>query len=196
MLLSGVEKGTKQKEKQMSKKWFVFAVAAMLVGSVFADEKTSGGVTPNLDKGTSALEGAGHINLMSDEIHLQLAYGKFVTDGLEVALVAGLKDNDRYMSTELGIRTEYNFVRNSRLVPFLSAGVAWADVEFDDYDLNTDAAVFSVGGGLKHFISNNVALALKGSYLFATDDIVVDYEDGELEDNDIRILFSVRFFFN
>ncbi len=180
----------------MSKKWFVFAVVGMLAGSAFAAEKISGGVTPNLDKGTSVLEGAGYINLMADEIHLQLAYGKFVADGLEVAVVAGLVDNDRYMSTELGIRTEYNLVRNSRFVPFLSASVVWAAVESDDYDLDTDAAVFSVGGGLKYFIRDNVALALKTSYLWATDDIVVDYEDGELENDDIRILFSVRFYFD
>ncbi len=180
----------------MSKKWFVFSAAAMLSGSALAAEWGSGGVTPNLNKGTKVLEGAGYINLMADEIQLQLAYGKFVADGLEVAVVAGLIDNDRYMSTELGIRTEYNLVRNSRFVPFLSASVVWADVESDDYDLDTDAAVFSVGGGLKYFLRNDVALALSGSYLWATDDIFVDYEDREAEDDDIRILFSVRFYFD
>ncbi len=180
----------------MSKKWFVFAIAGMLASSAFAAEKESSGVTPNLNKGTKVIEGAGHINLMADEIQLQLAYGKFVADGLEVAVVAGLIDNDRYMSTELGIRTEYNLLRNSRFVPFLSAGVFWADVESDDYNLDTDAAVFSVGGGLKYFLRNDVALALQGSCLFATDDFVVDYEDEELEDSDIRILFSIRFHFN
>ncbi len=180
----------------MSTQWFVFAIAGLLASSAFAAETGSSGFTPNLNKGTKVLEGAGNINLMADELQLQLAYGKFVADGLEVAAVAGLIDNDRYMSTELGIRTEYNFVRNSRFVPFLSAGVFWADVESDDYDLDTDAVVFSVGGGLKYFLRNDVALALKGSYLFATDDFVVDFEDGELEDNDIRILFSIRFHFN
>jgi len=187
---------TNQEKQKMSKKWLLLAVATMLAGSAFAAEKESRGVTPNLDKGTKVIEGAGYINLMADEMQLQVAYGKFFADGLEVAVVAGLIDNDRYMSTELGIRTEYNLVRNSRFVPFLSASVVWADVESDDYNLDTDAAVFSVGGGLKYFLRNDVALALKGSYLFATDDFVVDYEDGELEDNDIRILFSIRFHFN
>jgi hypothetical protein len=190
------KKETKQEEQQMSKKWFVFAVAAMLAGSAFAAEKESSGVTPNLDKGTKVLEGAGYIDLMADEVQLQLAYGQFVADGIEVAVVAGLRDNDRYMSTELGVRAEYNLVRNSALVPFLGAGVVWADVEADDSDIDTDAAVFSVGGGVKYFIRDDVALAVNGSYLFATDDIFVDYEDGEVEDDDIRILFSVRFYFD
>lgn len=180
----------------MSKKWFVFAVAAMLAGSAFAAEKESSGVTPNLDKGTKVLEGAGYIDLMADELQFQLAYGQFFADGIEVAVVAGLRDSDRYMSTELGVRAEYNLVRNSALVPFLGAGVVWADVEADDSDIETDAAVFSVGGGVKYFIRDDVALAVNGSYLFATDDIFVDYEDGEVEDDDFRILFSVRFYFD
>ncbi len=70
----------------MIKKCFVFAVAVMLAGSAFAAEKESSGVTPNLDKGTKVLEGAGHINLMSEEAQIQIAYGQFVADGIEVAL--------------------------------------------------------------------------------------------------------------
>ena len=75
----------------MSKKWFVFAVAAMLSGSAFAAEQESSGVTPNLDKGTKVLEGAGSMDLMADEVQLQLAFGQFVIDGMEVAMIAGLR---------------------------------------------------------------------------------------------------------
>ena len=180
----------------MSNKGFVFAVAAMLAGSAFAAEKGSSGVTPNLDKGTKVLEGAGYINVMADELQVQLAYGQFVADGIEVALVAGLQDNDAYMSTELGVRTEYNFVLDSALVPFLSAGVVWADAEADAINVDADAAVFSVGGGVKYFIRDDVALAVNGSYLVATDDLFVDSEDGELQDDELRMLFSVRFYFD
>ena len=180
----------------MIKKWFVFAFAAMLAGSAFAAEKESIGVTPNLDKGTKVLEGAGSINLMADEVQLQFAYGQFVADGIEVALVAGLRDNDFYMSTELGVRAEYNLILDSAFVPFLGAGAVWADAEADDSDIDTDAAVFSVGGGVKYFMRDDVALAVNGSYLVATDDLFVDAEDGEVEDDDIRILFSVRCYFD
>lgn len=179
----------------MRKKWFVFAVAAVLAGSAFAAEKESSGVTPKLDKGTKVLEGAGQINVMADDVQFQLAYGRFVADGLEIAGVAGLRDNDRYMSTELGVRAEYNLVRRSALVPFLNAGVVWADVEAEDGNLDTDAAVFSLGGGVKYFIRNNVALAVNGSYLQATDKIFLDNEDEKWNRDEFRILFSVRFFF-
>ena len=180
----------------MSGKWFVFALAAMLSGSVFAAEKASSGVSPNLDKGTKALEGSGSINVMGDEVHLQLACGLFVADGFEVAGVAGLRDDDRYMSTELGLRAEYNFVFGSALVPFLNAGAAWADAEADDSDLDSDAAVFSLGAGAKYYIRDDVALAVNGSYLAATEDIFLDSEDDELQDDEFRILFSVRFYFD
>ena len=180
----------------MSNKWLVFAVAAMLAGSAFAAEKAASGVTPNLDKGTKALEGGGFVNVMADEVQIQLAYGQFVADGLEVALVAGLRDNDSYMSTELGLRAEYNLALGSAFVPFLSAGADWADVESDASNLDTDAAVFSLGGGLKYFIRDNVALGVNGSYLLATDDIFVDSEDGKVNDDEFRILFSVRLYFD
>ena len=180
----------------MRNKWFVLAFAAMLAGSSFAAEEEANGVTPNLDKGTKVLEGAGHINLMADEVQIQLAYGQFVADGIEVALIAGLRDNDSYMSTELGVRAEYNFVSDSALVPFLSASAIWAGVEVDNSNIDADAAVFSIGGGVKYFIRDDVALAVDGSYLIATDDIYVDSEDGELQDDEVRILLSARFYFD
>lgn len=179
----------------MSNKWHAFAVAGMLAGSAFAAGESSG-VAPNLDKGTKVLEGAGVANVMADELQLQLAYGQFVADGFEVALVAGLRDSERYMSTELGIRTEYNFVFDSALVPFLGAGVVWADAEADESDIDADAAVFSAGVGVKYFIRDDVALAVDGSYLVATDDIFVDSEDNEVNDDEFRILFSVRYYFD
>jgi hypothetical protein len=180
----------------MSKSWVLFAVAAMFAGSSLAADKGTEGVTPNLDKGTKVLEGAGSIDVMADDLQIQIAYGQFIADGFELAVLAGLRDNDRYMSTELGFRAEYNFVLDSALVPFLSAGAVWADVEADDSGLDTDAAVFSAGGGAKYFIRDDVALALSGNYLYATDDIFVDSDDGELTEDEIRFLFSVRFYFD
>jgi len=180
----------------MSKAWFVFVVAVMLASSAFAAEKNSGSITPNLDKGTQVIEGAGYFNLMADEINIQLSYGQLIADRIEVALVAGLNDSDRYMSTELGARAEYNFVLDSALVPFLGAGISWASVEVDDSNIDADAAVFSLGAGLKYFLRDGVALTASGNYLFATDDIFVDNDDGKAQDDEFRILFGIRFYFD
>ena len=133
---------------------------------------------------------------MGDDEQIQLAYAQFVADGIELGLVAALRDNDEYMSTELGVRAEYNFIRDSAFLPFLGAGVVWGDAEADDSDLDTDAVIFSLGGGGKYFIRNDIALAVKGSYLLATDDIFVDTEDDEVQGDEFRILFSIRFHFN
>lgn len=81
-------------------------------------------------------------------------------------------------------------------MPFLSASVVWADAEADDSDLDADAAVFSAGGGAKYFIRDNVALTVNGSYLVATDDIFVDSDDGEVQGDEFRILFSVGCYFD
>jgi hypothetical protein len=70
------------------------------------------------------------------------------------------------------------------------------DVEADESDIDTDAAVFSLGAGMKYFMSDDVALALNMSYLIASDDIIVDAEDEEVEDDDIRVLFSIRYYFD
>ena len=180
----------------MSKKWFVCAVAAMLSGAAVADQTGSGGVTPNLDKGTKALEGAGYFNVMADELNIQLSFGKLITDGVEVGVVAGLRDSEQYMSTELGVRAEYNLVLGSAFVPFVGAGISWASVEADDSDIDTDAAVFSVGAGVKFFIRNDVALAVSGRYLFATDDIFIDSDDGKVADDEFQLLFGIRFYFD
>lgn len=180
----------------MSRKWLVFAGAAMLANSVFAADNSPVGVTPNLDKGTKVLEGGGYINMMADEAQFQFAYGQLVADGFEVALVAGLRQNDFYKSGELGVRAEYNFVRHSALVPFLNVGAGWATAKADDSDIDADAAVFSVGGGMKYFIRDDVALAVNGSYLVATDDLFIDSEDGEVGEDEFRFLFSARFYFD
>lgn len=180
----------------MIKKWFAFVVVTILAGSAWAADDGENGVTPNLDKGTKALEGSGFVNAMSDDLQIQLAYGQFVADGVEVGLLAGLRDNDAYMSTELGVRTEYNFSRDSALIPFLSAGITWVDAEADENNVDTDAALFSVGGGVKYFMSDDVAFAVDGSYLTATDDIFVDSDEGEVEGEELRFLFSLRFYFD
>ncbi len=180
----------------MSKKWCVYAVAAMVAGSAFADESGASGISPNLDRGTKVLEGAGYANVMADEINFQLSYGMLVADGLEVGLVAGLRDSDQYMSTELGIRAEYNLVLGSAFVPFLGAGLSWASVEADPSDIDTNAAVFSAGAGVKYFLRDDVALAVSGRYLFATDDIFIDSDDGKAAADEFQILFGVRFYFD
>jgi hypothetical protein len=174
----------------------VFAMAAIFAGSAFASAQDSSGVVANLDSGTNSIEAAAGMNVMGDDVQFQLAYGRFIADGIELALVGALRDDDEYMSTELGIRGEYNFVGNSRFVPYLDAGIYWANVEVDANNIDTDAGIFAAGAGIKYFISDNFALTLSGTYLLASDDIFVDSEDFEMQGDEFRITFGVRFYFD
>lgn len=180
----------------MKIKLLKFGIAGLLASPAFTTADDSTQVTPLLAEGTSSVEASGVINVMGDDVQLQFAYGRFVADGVALAVLGGIRDDDEYMSTELGIRAEYNFLNTSVFVPFVDASVAWADVEIDANNVNTDAALFSVGAGLKYFLRDNLALAVSGSYVFASDDVLYDSEDGTVQADDFRISFSLRYYFD
>lgn len=179
----------------MNNKLLKVGLAGFLASPAIAIAEASNGVVPSLLKGTSSVEASGVINVMGDDVQLQFAYGRFVADGVELAVLGGIRDDDVYMSTEFGVRAEYNFLSTSAFVPFVDASVAWADVEIDANNVNTDAVLFSAGAGLKYFVRDNFAVAVSGSYVFATDDVLYDSEDGSVQADDFRISFSLRFYF-
>jgi len=188
----------------MSSKWLVIAVAAMLTSASFGAEKAaesaSGGssVTPNLDEGTKVLEGSGSIdgdNPLGTDVQLQLGYGYFIADGLEVAAIGGFRDNDEFTTYEAGARIEYNIILDSAVVPFVGAGILWVGAEADETDESNDTAVGRFSAGLKWFIRNDVALTFSAVYDIAADDIYID-EDGNLEDDNFTGLFGIRYYFD
>lgn len=180
----------------MKNKFLRIGVAGLLANPAFALAEESNVSAASLLKGSSSVEASGVINVMGDDVQLQVAYGQFVADGIGLAILGGIRDDDEYMSTELGIRAEYNFLNTSVFVPFVDASVAWADVEIDASNVNTDAALFSVGAGLKYFLHDNLALAVSGNYVFASDDVLYDSEDGTVQADDFRISFSLRYYFD
>lgn len=181
----------------MSSKWIVMVVAAMLTSASFAAEST-GGVTPNLNEGTKVLEGSGSIdgdNPLGTDVQLQLGYGYFIADGLEVAAIGGFRDNDEFTTYDVGGRIEYNFVLDGPVVPFVGAAVLWAGAEADDSNESNDTTVGQFSAGLKWFIRNDVALTFNAVYSIAADDIYID-EDGNLEDDNFTGLFGIRYYFD
>jgi len=180
----------------MSSKWIVMAVAAMLTSAAFAAETT--GVTPNLDKGTKVLEGSGSIDgdtPQGTDVQLELGYGYFIEDGIEVAAIGGFTDNDNFTTYNVGARIEYNLVLDSEVVPYVGAGVLWVGAEADETDESNDTAVGRFSAGLKWFIRNDVALTFSANYEIAADDIYID-EDGNLEDDNFVGLFGIRYYFD
>lgn len=180
----------------MKKTLLKIGVAGLLTSTGLLNAEESTASSPLLGSGTSSVEASGVLNVMGDDVQVQFAYGHFVADGVELAVLGSIRDDDEYMSTELGVRAEYNLLNPSMFVPFLDASVAWADVEIDANNVNTDAALLSVGAGLKYFLRENVALAVSGRYVFASDDVLYDGEDGTVQADDFRISFSLRYYFD
>ena len=157
-------------------------------------------IIPNLDEGTKQISGSGSLDTdhpLGTEFQLQLGYGYFIADNLELIVLGGIRDNDEFTLYEIGGAVEYNFptdVFDGRLVPHIGVAGLWAGGEVDDGPDN-DTAVGRVFVGPKFFIDENVALALEATFSFAADDIYVD-EDGDAEDTNFTTLFSIRFYFD
>lgn len=181
------------KEIPVKKSVLLSVAAAMLTGVVFAQDH----VTPNLDMGTKTIEGSGSLDTdtpVGTQFDLQLAYGYFIMDNLELAALGGIQDNDDFTTYEFGGRAEYNILTDTPLVPFIGAGILWAGADADKGD-DEDTVVARFSAGVKYFIDDNVALALSVVYDKAGDDIFID-EDGDADDDNIKGLFGVRFYFD
>lgn len=174
----------------MKKTALTVMAAALLAGAAFAQN-------PNLDEGTKTIEGTGSLDSdtpVGTDFSLQLGYGYFIMDNLELAGVAGVRDNDEFTTYEFGGRVEYNIATDSALVPFVGAGILWAGADADDAD-DEDTLVGRFSAGVKYFIDDNVALAFSLVYEKAGDDIYID-DDGDADDDNVKGVFGIRFYFD
>jgi outer membrane protein W len=126
------------------------------------------------------------------QIDLGVAYGYFIQDSLEVGAEAAYSDNDLVEEMGFGGFVEYNFDQGTELVPFVGAGIAWANVDADDIE-SEDAVVGSVSAGAKYFLAENVAVALDVTYAQASEDIYSE-DGGDLEDKDMTVNLGMRFY--
>ena len=132
------------------------------------------------------------------ELDLELGYGVFVRDGVEVGGLVGYASyedaggpGDDYKAWLLGGFVEYHFDMASMSVPYVGARIAYANEEIGAWD--ESAFVYGPRVGVKHFIADNVAIDIALEYLLASEDIFVN--DGVLEDNDLSISFGIRAMF-
>lgn len=179
---------------------------AVLIGillwstTVFAEN-----TRPLLDQGTKELALAGTIEIPEFEeidFDIDASYGYFVRDGWEIGgriIGADLGGVERF---ELGLFTEYNFNRQSNVVPFIGVAVSVADVTFDEGSFDTsspltpddeNATVFGVQGGVKWFVKPYMAVSTSIAFNVSTDDIY--QADNELADNLTRFRIGLRYYF-
>jgi hypothetical protein len=170
-----------------------------LASPVVAQESAT---TPLLSKGTQELSVSGRLELPeSDELDYDIdgSYGYFFRDGWEVGvqvLAADFGGRDRL---EISGFTEYNFKRQTNIVPYLGGAIGLVTADFDnDVVLSTtinddDGLVFDMEGGVKFFVRPYMAVSLAINFKFATDDVFAT--DNSVEDNLTSVKIGMRYYF-
>jgi len=157
------------------------------------------GQAANIDAGTYELELGGGIDFdgpSGTQFDLNAGMGYFVADYIEVGVRIALSDNDDVGSYGLGVFGEYNFDLGTQLVPFVGADVSWfnVDVEGEFVDESEDAGVLGVYGGVKYFLTEDVALYAQAEAELASEDIYL--EDDDVENTNFLITWGIRYHFD
>lgn len=161
------------------------------------------GETPMLNEGTQEISVAGRLEFPGFEdlnYDIDLSYGYFLKDGWEVGAQVGAADFAGTNRLDIGLFTEYNFLRHQWWVPYINAaiGVAAIDFDSDNFDASTnlddeDGLIFDIETGIKWFVRPYMAISTAINFQFSPDDVFAT--DDEIEDNLTTIQVGMRFYF-
>lgn len=174
--------------------------SAMAASATLAQESER--TTPMLDDGTQELSVGGTIDLPeSDEIDYDIegSYGYFIRDGLEIGVEINAADFDGADRIELSGFTEYNFMRDQNLVPYVGGGLGLVSADFDEtIEVDTtlddgDGAIFNIEGGVKFFLRPYMAISTSIDFSVSTDDVFET--DEAIEDNLTSFRIAMRYYF-
>jgi len=157
--------------------------------------------TPMLDRGTKELSVSGRLELPDFEkidYDIDTSYGYFFQDGWEVGVQLAASDFGGTDRLDVTGFTEYNFNRESNIVPYVGGALGLATVDFDDglgldSDLDDDGWIFNVETGIKWFLRPYMAITTSIDFKVATDDIFATGD--QIEDNLTSIRIGMRFYF-
>ena len=116
------------------------------------------------------------------------AYGYFVVDNLEIGGQLRFADDDLSTSFGLGPFVEYDFDNGSQVIPFVGASLEYGHGEVGD--ISSDALVLGGNGGVRFFLTENVAISGRFSLDLATDDIYAQ-DGGDATNVDLRLELGV-----
>ena len=125
-------------------------------------------------------------------IDLNVKYGFFPQDAVEMGTVVGFADDDVGTLFRLGGFAGYNFDTGTEWIPFIGGVLSYVSINSDAYDTG-NAIALTFEGGVKYFIAENVALTLTAEISMATDDVFVKKD--ELTDTDSAFKLGFRFYF-
>lgn len=167
------------------KKVLALACCVLIAGAVHA---------ASLSEGTQEIVVSGLFDpdaAFDSQLDLDIKYGKFIQDDLEIGAEGAVSDNDAISTYGIGGFAEYNFEQGTELVPYVGASVGWASVDPDHGD-SADALYFGVLGGAKYFLAENVAILGNVQFEWATEDVYP--EDNELSDTDLTLNLGMAFY--
>jgi outer membrane protein W len=174
------------------KKYLVVAMVMAMATAVYAQ--------PSIMEGTREFSISGGYDpdgVVGSELDLELGYGVFLRDGVEVGGLLGYTSyEDAGLGGDLkvwalGGFVEYHFDMASMSVPYIGATVGYSN--YDTGALDDSSFVYGPRVGVKYFIADNVAVDIALEYLLASEDIFVN--EGVVEDNDLSLSFGIRAMF-
>jgi opacity protein-like surface antigen len=136
--------------------------------------------------------------VVGSELDLELGYGVFVRDAIEVGgrlgyisnESAGLGGVDSKIWALDGF-VEYHFDMASMSVPYVGATLGYSN--YDTGALDDGCLVYGPMVGVKYFIADNVAVDIALKYLLAGEEIFRN--EGVMEDSDLKLSFGIRAMF-
>ncbi len=164
------------------RKYFVVAIVAALATFVYAQ--------PSIQQGTRELSIEGGYDFegpLGRTVVLDVGYGVFTSDAIELGGVLGYASDDDATTWKLGGFAEYHFDLAIMSVPYVGLRV-----EFVDYDVDT-AFQYGPRAGIKHFLTDSVAIDIAVQYTIADTDRFNN--DGIWEDTDLSLVFGMRAMF-
>lgn len=150
-----------------------------------------------LEEGTSEVSISGLLDFETANgtlIDLNLFYGYFFIDYIEIGLAGSYLDDDAAQIWALGPKAEYNFDIGYSVVPFVGGSLKLAATEYKDTDKDDTAGIVGIEGGVKFFITEYAAISVALVGEAATADIY-PAKDGETDSTDIRTELGMRIFF-
>jgi len=148
--------------------------------------------------GTQELRLGGGIDVDSavgTAIALEAGYGYFVADYVEVGGLFGFSNDDIISTFSIGGFAEYTFETETEVLPFVGAQIRLinADIDTPFGDESETAGALGLYAGVKFFITEELAISVRGLVETATEDIYI--EDDDVTNVDVGLDFGLRYFF-
>jgi hypothetical protein len=110
---------------------------------------------PILDTGVQELGLSGKLNWEADTVYsFDVSYGRFFTPNWLLGIEGGLSGIDSEKDYRVGAFAEYNFLTNTKWVPFVRATAGYVHPSTGE-----DGGLLDLDAGIKYFMRSNLAIS-------------------------------------